>query len=169
MTDQTALTGNDMIPSNPGIAALQVQSGAQQVAPAAAGAPPTVQVPAPVAPPVPVESYDFWAGVEQRIEPGQEPAFTPPAIAPTPGQLVAPVVAPPQTPAVLPPTELDTALSFDQQAAIVEAGAVAAPTQPQAPAPAPAQDLTALETQTIAHLARTEYEQGEQSSASLAQ
>lgn len=168
MVDQVAPTGNSMIPSNPSIAAQQIAQGAQQIAPPSAGAPPTsqvpqvavpvpAQVPAPVQALPPVEAYDFWSGVEKRIEPGQEPVQVdkPPEPTPPQEQIVAPVAAPAQQPAQLPSTELQ--LSPEQQAAIVEAGAAEAPTPTQAPAPAPATDLSAMEAQTIAHLARTEY------------
>jgi len=158
-----AATGNSMIPSNPGIAVAQAQQGAQQVAPQSPGAPPmAAQVPAPAAQPPPavpappVEAYDFWSGIEQRVEPGQ-PAIPelPPMVPEAPPAQIQPQaqpVAPEQLPAQSP------ILSPEQQAAIVEAGALESPpAQPQAPAPAPGQDFSAMEAQTIAHLARTEY------------
>ena len=173
-----AVTGNSMIPSNPGIVAQQVADGAQQVAPVAPGAPPMVgQVAAPQAPlpvaPAPVEAYDFWSSVEQRVDPGQpvipEPAQVPPSeVGQIPPSQVPPLVPqvppvqvqPPAQPVVpeqfpvQPPAE--PVLSPDQQAAIVEAGASEAlPVQPVAPAPQ--QDFSAMEAQTIAHLAATEY------------
>lgn len=172
MVDQIAPTGNSMIPSNPSIAAQQIAEGAQQIAPLSAGAPPTSQVPqvavqppvqapstveAPVQAPLPVEAYDFWSGVEKRVDPSQvpTPVVAPPAQAPSQEQIVAPVAAPAQQPAQLPSPEMQ--LSPEQQAAIVEAGAAEAPTPTQAPAPAPTTDLSAMEAQTIAHLAKTEY------------
>ncbi len=169
-----AVTGNTMIPSSPGIAVQQLASGAQQVAPQTAGAPPMVgQVAAPVAPTPPeppppsVEAYDFWSGVEKRVDPGQEvipepaPAVIPPAIVPPAAPEAPPVQAQPPAQPVAPeavPVQplAEPALSPEQQAAIVEAGALGAPpAQPQAPAPQ--QDFSAIEAQTIEHLAKTEY------------
>lgn len=162
-----AVTGNSMIPTAPGIAAQQVAAGAQVIAPQTPGAPPMVgqppvpAVPVPAAPP-PVQAYDFWSSVEQQIEPGQIPTVEQvmaPAQLP-PEQLAypaPPVVAEPpviQPPAVAPPQE--PLLTPEQQAALIEAGAAEAPMLPQAPA-APQQDFSAMEAQTIAHLARTEY------------
>ncbi len=145
MTD--AITSNSMIPSNPGIVAQQLAAGAQVVAPIAPGAAPIV---APAQAPVPaVEAYDFWGGVEQRIEPEALPA--------QPGEVpVAPVVPAASPTAGQPTVPVATALTPEQHAAIIEAGAVAAPVAaPQAPAPvAPVGDIT---QQTIAHLASTEY------------
>jgi len=163
--DQLAVTGNSMIPGNPGIAVQQMQAGAQAVTPPTVGAPPTAGavVPAVVPqalPPAPaVESYDFWGGVEQRVEPGLEVQVAPPGQSTTPDQFVAPVVAPAQQPAALPPQQpgLAPGLSFEQQAAIVEAGAAVAPTPTQPIPPTQPQGLSNVEEQTIAHLARTEY------------
>lgn len=163
-SDKVAATGNSMIPTNPGIAVQQAQQGAQQVTTPAAGAPPTTRVvpavvPAALPPAQPVESYDFWGAMETRVEPGQEVKVDPPAQTTTPEQVVAPVVAPAQQPAALPPQDpsLTPDLSFEQQAAIVEAGAVAAPTSTQPAPQAQRPDLSAMEAQTIAHLAKTEY------------
>lgn len=164
MTD--AQTGNSMIPSNPGVAAAQLRDGAQAVAPLQAGAPPMAQVPtmpAPAPEPVqqPVESYDFWESVEQRVEPGQlDPVFQEPQQpAAVPTQPVAPVQQPgvPATQYALPEGQL----SQEQQAAIVEAGAAEqgiAPQRQQQAAPQQQQvNTAAVEQQTIAHLAATEY------------
>lgn len=159
MTD--AITGNTMIPSNPGIVAQQVEAGAQQVAPISSGAPPTVgEQSVPPAPPT--EAYDFWSGVEQRIDPATQEV--PPVAQPAPPeQVVAPPVQPPTAPAPVqaPPVQAP-GITPEQQAAIVEAGAMEQgyqqPAVPaQAPVQAPAQDFAAFEAQTIEHLARTEY------------
>jgi len=163
-SDQLAATGNSMIPANPGIAVQQAQQGAQQVTPPTAGAPPTVGVvpavvPAQLPQVQPVESYDFWGAMENRVDPGQEIQVAPPVQSMTQEQFVVPVQAPAQQPAALPPQApgLTPDLSFEQQAAIVEAGAAAAPTPSQPIPQAPAPDMSNIEAQTIAHLARTEY------------
>lgn len=163
-SDQLALTGNSMIPANPGIAVAQLQDGAQQITPPTAGAPPTAGVVPAVVPSAlpaaqPVESYDFWGAMENRVEPGQDIQVAPPAQSTTPEQFVVPVVAPAQQPAALPSQDpnIPAGLSFEQQAAIVEAGAGAAPTPTQPIPQAPRPDLATIEAQTIAHLAKTEY------------
>lgn len=164
MPDNVAKTGNSMIPANPGIAVQQIQGGAQQITPPSAGAPPTVGVVPAVVPQAlpavqPVEGYDFWGGVEQRIDPTPESQVAPPAPAPGPEQFVAPSPAPAQQPAALPQQQpgITPDLSFEQQAAIVEAGAAGATVPAQQPVQAPRQDFSAIEAQTIAHLAKTEY------------
>lgn len=174
MPDNVAKTGNSMIPANPSIAVKQIQDGAQQITPPSAGAPPTVGVVPAVVPQVtppaqPVEAYDFWGGVEQRTDPTPEPSVAPPAPAPEPGQFVAPSPEPAQQPAALPQQQpgVTPDLSFEQQAAIVEAGAAGAPTPTQPPVQAPRPDVSAIEAQTIAHLAKTEYMLSEEQATRL--
>lgn len=145
MTD--AITSNSMIPSNPGIVAQQIKDGAQVVAPIVPGASPIVepaQLPAPG-----VESYDFWGGVETRIEPEAIPAQ--PGAEPV--QPVVPAASPTAGQPVVPAAD---ALTPEQHAAIIEAGAVAAPVAAPQPAAAP-QPIGDITQQTIAHLAQTEY------------
>lgn len=156
-----ALTSNTMIPANPGIAVQQAQAGAQVVTPPSAGAPPMVEPVQAPAPPAP-EAYDFWSSVEKQVAPDQPqpleqappPAQPPPVQAEPPAPPVVPEQPPVQPPAVAPPQE--PMLTPEQQAALVEAGAAEAAVPPQQ-APAPMQDFSAVEAQTIAHLARTEY------------
>lgn len=145
-----AVTGNSMIPTDPGIAAAQIAAGAKVIAPPSSGAPPMVGEP-PVAPAPPVEAYDFWSGVEKQIAPAQVPPEEPAA----PAQLDAvPPVVPPVPAPVVPEA---TALTPEQQAAIVEAGAAQAQPVLTAPTAAPVTDQNLLIQQTIEHLARTEY------------
>ncbi len=145
MTD--AMTSNSMIPANPGIVAQQLKDGAQLVAPVPATVAPIVepaQLPAPG-----VESYDFWGGVEQRIEPAALPA-QPDTV---PGQTVVPAPSPT---AGQPTVPAATALTPEQHAAIIEAGAGVASVA--APQPAAAQQPVGdIMQQTINHLAGTEY------------
>ena len=140
-----AQTGNNMIPSNPGIAEQQVRDGAQQVAPQHTGVSPNRSAQQPQQPAV-----DFWADIEQRVSPNQAPAQ---GFEGMPEQPVAPVQ--PESPQA--PSEGDPSqLTPEQLAALAEAQDYGQPQQPQQPAQPQVQPQD-LETQAIAQLSRTEY------------
>lgn len=173
-----AQTGNNMIPSNPGIVQQQARDGAQQVAPMHQGYQQPPQQPQQQAAPQ-VESYDFWSGLEQSIEPTEEydlPQQQPQQYQvpnqPQQQQYQVPnqPASPGQQPQAQPQPDAQqpggpSQLTFEQQAAILEAqGGRQAPQVQQAPqqtqqqpAQQPAQNYAAFEAQTIAHLASTEY------------
>lgn len=174
-----AQTGNNMIPSNPGIVQRQALDGAQTVAPMTQGYQPQQQQmqqqPQQQAAPA-VESYDFWSGLEQTIEPTEEYDFPQQQQQPQQQyqypqqQFQQQPASPGQQPQAQPQFDAQQPggpgqLTFEQQAAILEAQGGAQPQyQPQqapqqtqqAPAQAP-QNYAAFEAQTIAHLASTEY------------